>query len=179
MGYLDNRRVVSDIDFDELYLLYYPRLLLFAIKLIGSKEESEEIIQDVFIRFWLKESYTNVKFSIRAYLFRSIRNACFDYLKKIKKQETSNYSECDFVNEPIEFCDPLLLEELEIAIQKSVGELPAQCKRVFLLHRDEQLTYREIAESLNISVKTVETQISRAVKVLKKSLVEYLPQIFL
>ncbi len=179
MEYPKNHRVVNDIDFDELYLLYYPRLLLFAMKLIGSKEESEEIIQDVFVRFWLKQSFSNIKFSIKAYLFRSIRNACLDYIKKTGKQVSNNFSEYALENEPAEFCDLLLLDEIETAIQKTVGELPTQCKKIFLLHRDEQLTYREIAESMNISVKTVETQIYRAVKVLKKSLIEYLPQIFL
>lgn len=171
--------VVIDVDFDEIYLLYYPRLLLFAIKLIGNKEESEEIIQDVFVRFWLKGSYSHIKFSIKAYLFRSVHNACLDYLKKTKGQEINSSAESALVHEIVDFCDPVLLEELETAIQKSVEELPTQCKKVFLLHRDEQLTYREIAENMNISVKTVETQISRAIKVLKKSLVEYLYQIFL
>ncbi len=181
MAYLENHRVVNDteVDFDAIYLLYYPRLLLFSIKLIGNKEESEEIVQDVFIRFWLKGSYLHIKFSIKAYLFRSVHNACVNYLKKTKGKETDSYTESVFVSETIEFCDPLLLDELEAAIQKSVDELPAQCKKVFLLHRDHQLTYREIAENMNVSVKTVETQISRAIKVLKKSLVGYFFQIFL
>ncbi|MGV8090542.1 MAG: RNA polymerase sigma-70 factor [Mangrovibacterium sp.] len=179
MDDFNDHHVVFEVDFDEIYLLYYPRLLLFAIKLTGNKEESEEIVQDVFIRFWLKGSYSHIKFSIKAYLFRSVHNACLNYLKKAKGKETNSYAESVFVNETIEFCDPLLLDELETAIQKTVEELPAQCKKVFLLHRDEQLTYREIAENMNISVKTVETQISRAIKVLKKSLVEYFFQFFL
>jgi RNA polymerase sigma-70 factor (ECF subfamily) len=74
--------IIKEVDFDEIYLLYYPRLLLCAIKLTGNKEESEEIIQDVFIRFWLKQDYLNIKFSIKAYLFRCVHNACLDYLKK-------------------------------------------------------------------------------------------------
>ena len=179
MKYLNGQCVIDEFDFDEIYLLYYPRLVLYALKLTGNRENSEEIIQDVFIRFWMKEGHLNIKHSIKAYLFRAVHNACLDFLKKEKNQYKSSFS--DFVREQdaIEFYDPILLEELDLAIQKSIENLPDQCKRVFLLHRNENLTYREIASNLDISIKTVETQISRAVKSLRKSLVEYLPQIFL
>lgn len=168
-----------EVEFDEIYHLYYPRLILFAVKLTGNREESEEIIQDVFVRFWLKEGSLNIKFSIKAYLFRSVHNACLDYLKKEKVQQKNNNTIFSFFHETIEFSDPILQEELENAIHKSIEELPDQCKNVFLLHREKELTYREIAEHLNISVKTVETHIFRAVKSLRKSLAVYLPQIFL
>jgi RNA polymerase sigma-70 factor (ECF subfamily) len=179
MEFFDDKRVATEIDFDKIYLLYYPRLLLFAVKLTGNKEESEEILQEVFIRFWEKGSISRIKFSVRAYLFRSVYNACLDYLKKSKVQMENIFDQPAIPgNSAVEFCDPVLLEELRDAIKKSIEGLPVQCKKAFLLHRDEQLTYREIAKKMNVSVKTVETHIYRAVKVLKKSLVEYLYQIF-
>lgn len=179
MKYHNDKSVICEVDFDEIYLIYYPRLFLFALKLTGSREESEEIIQDVFIRLWQKEGLLEIKYSIRAYLFRAVHNACFDYLKKQKNQRKITYADFTNVDKFFDFQDPILLEELELAIKKSIDMLPNQCKKVFMMHRYEDLSYRKIAHNLNISIKTVETQISRAIKSLRKSMIEYLPQLFL
>lgn len=179
MNYLHGHCVIDGIDLDEIYLLYSPRLLLLALKITRDREESEEIIQDVFIRLWLKNENLAIKYSLKSYLFRSVYYACLDYLRKEKVQHKSKRQEILDEYNVIEFYDPVLLEELEHSIHISIEKLPIQCKKIFLLHRNNNLTYKQIAAQLNISVKTVETHMGRAVKSLKKDLLEYLPQIFL
>lgn len=179
MNYPNGHGVIDSIDLDEIYLLYSPRLFLLALKLTGDREESEEIIQDVFIRLWLKNENLSIKYSLKAYLFRSVYYACLDYLRKEKVQHKSKRQEILDEHNVVEFYDPVLLEELEHAINSCIGKLPIQCKKIFLLHRNDNLTYKQIAAQLNVSVKTVETHMGRAVKSLKKNLQEYLPQIFL
>lgn len=179
MNYPNGRCAIDAIDLDEIYLLYSPRLFLLALKLTGDREGSEEIIQDVFIRLWLKNDHLSIIHSLKAYLFRSVYYACLDYLRKEKVQHKSKTQEISDEHNTVEFYDPVLLEELEQAINSCIEKLPIQCKRIFLLHRNDNLTYKQIAVQLNVSVKTVETHMGRAVKSLKKNLQEYLPQIFL
>ncbi len=174
---MDNSTNKTIDDFDNIFNFYYPRLVLFAQKIIGDRVCSEGVVQEVFIRFWMKEIQYNIKYSVKGFLFRSVFNACLDHQKKIKRQR-DQLLEFPFKENVTEFRDPILEEELDVAINKAIEELSTQCRKVFLLSRREELTYKEIAEKLNISVKTVETHISRSLKHLRKRLVEYLPSLF-
>jgi len=174
MDQLSIQRQKLSLDFDAIFNHYYPSLVLFALKLTGNREESEEIVQDVFIRFWIKESVLSINYSIKAFLFKSVFHASLDHLRKeavLKKRK-----EQFFINyeDSVEFRDPILEEELDIAIRKAISELPAQCQKIFKLKRQQGLSYKEIASQLNISQRTVEVQISRAIKQLKKKLVPLL-----
>lgn len=164
-------------DFNDIFNYYYPRLVLFAIKILGNKEDSEGVVQEVFMRFWMKEIQYNIKYSVKGFLFRSVFNACLDLQKKNQRQR-NQMMEYPF-RDSTEFRDPILEEELDTAISKAISELPDQCRKIFNMSRQEEMTYKQIAEKLEISHKTVETQISRSLKHLRKRLVEYLPSLFL
>lgn len=78
-------------DLDSIFNTYYPRLVLFALKLTGSREESEEIVQDVFIKIWMKQGSLSINYSVKGFLFKSVFNASLDYLRKETILSVRNY----------------------------------------------------------------------------------------
>ncbi len=159
---------IESVNLDEIINYYYPQLTLFAIKLTGSREDSEEIVQDVFVRFWMKQDTLTINYSVKGFLFKSVFNACLDHLRKkaiIKKRNEQIFF--DF-KDVVQFHDPILEEELEIEIEKAISELPSQCERIFRLKKQKGFSYKEIADQLNISEKTVEAQVYKATKYLKR-----------
>ncbi|TKG96416.1 RNA polymerase sigma-70 factor [Puteibacter caeruleilacunae] len=166
----------NSVDFDGIFNAYYPRLLLFAIKMTRSKPHSEEIVQDVFVRFWMQGDYRKIKQSVKSYLFRSVFNACLDF-QQAQSNKLGKREELTPESDVVEFHDPILAEELDNAIEMAIQQLPPRCREIFVMSRKQKMTYSEIAKSLDVSVKTVETQMSRAIKALKKSLVEYVPTV--
>ena len=164
-------------DFDSLFNAYYPRLLLYAIKVIQNKEQAEEIVQDVFMRFWLNSGGKKINYSIKAYLFRSVLNACIDFQQKEETLRKRNHT-LTIPSDIIEFEDPVLLEELNVAVKLAIEKLPDKCKEIFTLSREEGFSNKEISQKLDVSVKTVENQITRAIKKIKINISDYLPFLF-
>ncbi len=161
--------------FDFFFNYYYPGLCVYAQKMISiSEQESKDLVQDIFVKFWKDREKTDIRFSIRSYLFVSVKNKCFDFLRKksgsLKVQEISN--EHDISDESFE---TYILSELESIFNKSLEKLPERCREVFELSRFHGLKNREIAVKLNLSEKTVENQITKALHILKEELKDYLP----
>lgn len=166
-------------DFDLLFNDLYPPLVVFANKYINNIHECEGIVQDIFIKYWLNAHPSkNKKTEIKSYLYRSVYNRCIDFFRynsvKEKRLKDYKYFQKDFEN----IKDLILESELKVRIEKAVNTLPKQCKKVFLLSRDSGLTYKEIACELDISVKTVETQIGKALKILRQQLSEVIVTLF-
>ncbi len=157
-GFIDER------SFKELFYGFYSRLCRYTYYILGSKEHAEEIIQDLFTRIWEQRRKLYIEGSIESYLFISARNAAYNYLKSDlhKKQREEVYSLQEEQNEI--FDRELFLEKL----QQALSFLPEQCREIYCLKNMEGLTYKEIAEYLEISEKTVEVQIYRALKKLRK-----------
>lgn len=165
--------------FDFFFNYYYPGLCVYAQKIISlPEEEARDIVQDVFVKFWNDCKKLDIQFSIRSYLFVAVKNKCFDVLRKknrnIKVQEISK--ENDIADEAFE---TYILSELETLFNKSLTKLPERCREVFELSRLHGLKNREIAAKLNLSEKTVENQITKALHVLKEELKDYLPLLIL
>lgn len=161
--------------FDFLFNYYYPGLCVYAQNMMSLSEElAKDIVQDVFVKLWDDREKLNIQFSVRSYLFVSVKNKCFDVLRKknrdIKVQELSN--EHDVADESFE---TFVLSELETLFNKSLNKLPERCREVFELSRINGLKNREIAVKLNISEKTVENQVTKALHILKEELKDYLP----
>ncbi|WP_321997544.1 RNA polymerase sigma-70 factor [Draconibacterium orientale] len=163
--------------FEKLFKLYYGYLCNFATKIIADDVAAEEIVQDFFVKFWERRTDLSVESSLKNYLFRSVKNLCLNYIKHnniklqhaqkvIAESETSNFN-----NDYIEV-------DLAADIAKSIEELPEKRREIFRLSREEGLKYREIAEKLNISIKTVEAQMSLAIKSLRDKLKKYNTFIF-
>lgn len=167
----------DELAFELLFRKYYPRLCGFANKFIGNQQEAEEIIQEVFLNIWKKREYLKLDNEIRPYLYKSVQNLCFNFIEHQKVIE-SYYSVIDLVyqnqSEDFNTYESVLYTELQKKVDQAMNGLPEQCLKIFRMSREEGLKYQEIAMELGISVKTVETQISRALTKLKIELKDYL-----
>lgn len=165
--------------FDTVYLNYFKRLHQYATNFIKNQDDAEEIIQNVFCRIWEKRTQLDAGGYLKSFLYRSVHNECLNYLKhenvrstfKIHHNQTS-------VNEQ-DLSKEILAVELEKQIHLAINELPTQCRIIFQMSRLEQLKYNEIAKELNLSVKTVENQMGKALKTLRLKLVDFLPLILI
>jgi RNA polymerase sigma-70 factor, ECF subfamily len=168
--------------FELIFRRYYVRLCGFANKFIGNTAESEEIVQEAFLNIWKKRDHINLDDDIRPYLFKTVQNLCFNFLEH-KKVEDSYYSVIEEVyknqGEDYQTYESVLYHELQLKVDEAINSLPARCREIFHLSRYEGLKYHEIAQKLSISVKTVETQMSRALQSLRKELSDFLVAIII
>lgn len=157
-------------DFDELFRTYYPTAVLFAQKLVKEPNAAKDIAQQVFTKIYEKRKEIKIETSFKAYLFRAIRNTAFTYLKK--EQTHLRHSEAAFSLKDTATIDndPLEYEELVNKLQELIGKLPPRCQQIFKMNRLEGKKNKEIAIELGLSIRTVEAQISYALKFLRKNL---------
>src|SRR5688500_6442325 len=157
---------------------YYQPLCNYAYTFLQDKEDAEEIVQSTFLLVWEKRDALAIRTSVKPYLYAMVRNACLNVLKHQKVKQK-------FAGEEIALADRshddvsqhVASNELELRIKVAMKELPEQCRMVFKLSRFEELKYAEIAEQLNISVKTVENHMGKALKIMREQLKDYLPLI--
>ena len=170
----------DDQGFEILYELYKPKLLVIVNSYIASREDAEEIVHDVLLRLWEKRESIKLHSGLTAYLYGMTRNACLDYLRarksKLSKDISARQQEYRLNYNALadEAASDIILAELEALVKVSVDQLPEKCKRVFVKSRMEGRNHKQISEELQISTKTVENHISRALRHLKTSLREYL-----
>ncbi len=150
---------------------YYPQILNFITGMTRDRETAEELVQDVFVNFWVKRDRLNVTISLKAYLYRAARNHTLNYLKRKKFEQDyqkglmlttpwqKNQTEQDFT-----------FSELEKKLNQAIDSLPENCKEIFLLSRYEGMTYKEIAVTLDVPARTVHYQIGLALKHLRNKL---------
>ncbi|MEM6842067.1 MAG: RNA polymerase sigma-70 factor [Bacteroidota bacterium] len=158
----------------QLFDCYYTDLCRIALRLVHRSEIAEEIVQDVFIYLWEKRENLQITTSLPAYLSRAVRNRCLNHLK-------SKAAQYDWANEVREYQLPteispdedLQASELYQIIEQILPKLPEKCLLVFSLIRYEEYSYREIAEQLNVSVKTVEYYMNKALKLIREHLHRY------
>jgi len=154
-----------------LFKSYYGVLCSYAVRFVYSKEVAEDIVGEVFYRFWEKEVFTYITTSYRAYLFSAVRNSALNYVKKEFVLRPVHYTAAtDASNTPPDPFNILQAEELKKIIERTVHALSRKCQLVFLMNRVEGKKYTEIAAELNISVKAVEAHISKALDILRKVL---------
>ncbi len=158
--------------FENIFRFYYRSLCVFASRILQNDEEAEELVQDFFVKFWEKREQISIDSSLKSYLFRSVKNLCLNNLKheQIKIQHARTVI-AEAENK--EFSDQFIEVDLQKDIEKSIAELPEKRREIFRLSREEGLKYREIADRLNISVKTVEAQMGLAIKSLREKLKKY------
>jgi len=164
--------------FEMIFRNYYQPLCNYAYTFLQDKEDAEEIVQSTFLLVWEKRDALAIRTSVKPYLYAMVRNACLNVLKHQKVKQK-------FAGEEIALADRshddvsqhVASNELELRIKVAMNELPEQCRMVFKLSRFEELKYAEIAEQLNISVKTVENHMGKALKIMREQLKDYLPLI--
>ncbi|NJN41252.1 MAG: RNA polymerase sigma-70 factor [Flammeovirgaceae bacterium] len=159
-----------------MFKAYYQPLCNYAYSFLRDRDEAEETVQSTFFNFWEKRKNIEIQTSTKAYLYRSVRNTCLNAIKheKIKQRHASDsLSVTKDHHEPV--AQTVIKNELELEIARALQTLPEQCRLIFKLSRFEELKYSEIAEQLNISVKTVENQMGKALRIMREQLKEYLP----
>lgn len=163
-----------------IFKIFYQPLCRYACSFLNDREEAEEVVQSTFIQVWEKRGSIEVQTSFRSYLYRMVRNACLNVLKHKKVKQAHAMHELAVGQEAHESVhETLLSSELELKVGEVMMDLPEQCRIIFQLSRFEGLRYGEIAEQLQISVKTVENQIGKALKIMREGLKEYLPMLIL
>ncbi|MDN3548847.1 RNA polymerase sigma-70 factor [Mucilaginibacter aquaedulcis] len=157
--------------FTEIYNRYSGLLYVYAFKLTSSGDISKDMVQELFISLWDKRTSTNFKSSLSAYLYTAIR---YKFLKEIARQKVKEGYAEQFLNHMVEGTDSteVYLEEKELfrTVERLVSFLPPKMARAFVMHKLEFSSYEEIAEELNISVKTVQNLISQATTLLRPKL---------
>ncbi len=156
--------------FDLVFTYYYTGLCAFANTIVNDRSAAEDIVQDIFVKFWNDCEVIEISGSLKSYFFSSVRNRSLDYLKHqnvhSKYIEERAFLDSNSTNIP-EFTEEEMLKLLE----QKIRTLPPRCREIFILSRFEGLKNREIGNKLSISKRTVEIQISNAIRLLKKSLV--------
>jgi RNA polymerase sigma-70 factor (ECF subfamily) len=169
--------------FEKLYYQLQPRLYAYCRKYINDKEQAKDIVQECFISLW--ENFNTVNTSPEFYLFKSIHNRCISHFRSIKTKVACDdtidiqLAEMGIHSELHYPLVELYLNDINTLLQQTIEGLPEKCKQIFILSRYHGLKNQEIAEKLSISVRTVESQIYNALKILKNTLKDYLLSIFL
>lgn len=161
--------------FNELFDRYFKRLFSFAHNLLGDVEVAKELAMDVMLRLWQKRENLSLNEgeTLLPYLFRSIRNAVINHMRKATILTFPISSQEDLEILSSQSADSnLYLQELEQAYEQALAALPTQRRKIFLMSREEYLTYAEIAERLGISIHTVRNQMSASIDFLRRRILE-------
>ena len=177
---LDDSVLISQLQnqdeaaFEMVFKTHYKSLHAYAFTITNNNAVAEEMVQNVFLKLWERTATIAISGSVPAYLYRAVYNESLNYLKHQKVRSQHQLFVQHRREESTESTTKdIQVKELEAKIQAALNELPEQCRTVFQLSRFEELRYREIADRLQISVKTVENQISKALKILRIKLVGF------
>lgn len=165
----------QDKGFKSVFDSFYPGLLRFVKEYVKDNQDAEDIMQNVFLILWEKRDSLKPDTNLNAYLFTLAKSQCLNYLKHLKVVDKyanvrqSEYQENYLNYYAIDKFEPeqIDIESLELMVEKAINDLPEQCRKVFELSRYEGLKYKEIAQRMGISVKTVESHMSNALKTLR------------
>ena len=161
--------------FEILFKQYFKALAVYAKRFVQDLDLAQDIVQEVFVKFYEQKDGLVVHSSLKALLYQSVKNRCLDYLRS-QQTRTAHHDNILTLNKGNEINDSDFMEqvELEEKIYQSISDLPEQCQVIFKMSRFEGKRNQEIAEELNLSKRTVETQISNALKRLRKDIFQYL-----
>lgn len=154
----------------NMYKNYYSMLCNQVFQIIKDRSTAEDIVQDVFYEIWKKKETLNINQSLGAYLKRACRNRTLNYIRDNSVKWEDETSLMEVQDSGINSEEILTTEELNTSIQTMIAQLPEKCGVIFSLSRFEDMSYNEIANSLDISIKTVENQISKALRILREKI---------
>ncbi|MBX2896849.1 MAG: RNA polymerase sigma-70 factor [Cyclobacteriaceae bacterium] len=163
----DNRLALN-----TLFAKYYQHLCVFANTYLKNPQEAEETVLEVFFNIWKQRESVVIHSNVKAYLFISTKNASLATIRR-RQPLFSNTEEILFSTNLLDGNDPeniLITRELQLQIETAIDQLPPRCKQIFLMSRMESLSYREIAEILNVAEKTVENQIIKSLALIREYL---------
>jgi RNA polymerase sigma-70 factor (ECF subfamily) len=170
----------NEAAFEQVFKSNFKNLHAYACVMLKDEAAAEEMVQNVFLKLWERTESISISGSVTAYLYRAVYNESLNYLKHLKIRSQHRLYVSHRMNSPSDTASrKVQLRELEDRIQIALNELPEQCRTIFQMSRFDELKYREIASHLNISIKTVENQMGKALKILRTKLVEFLPVLIL
>jgi RNA polymerase sigma-70 factor (family 1) len=156
--------------FEILYKKYYESLSRFAWRYVKSKAVAEEIVQETYTDVWISGDSWEINGSVRSYFYRIVRNKCLNHIKHLQIKEKYDPIWLEDYYQQTGYIDERREKQIRAAIQNAIEELPERSRMTYMLHRQDGLTYDEIAGVMDVSVKTVESQMSRTLKILRKKL---------
>jgi len=161
--------------FESVYKYFLRPLHRYAITMLKDDDAAKGMVQNIFLKLWERRETLQFNGSLQAYLYASVYHECLNYLRhekvKLNHQDHITYS----MKNNTETNDSMELTDLKEKVQQAMNLLPEKCRTIFQLSRFDELKYREIADFLGISIKTVEAQMGKALKILRYKLLEYLP----
>jgi RNA polymerase sigma-70 factor (ECF subfamily) len=160
---------------EQVFRAHYPSMVTVVRRIVFAPDVAEELVQDVFFKLWTKRENLAEIDALKTYLYRAARNTALNHLRRLKLEQAHEEREAA-KGEPSTSeatGDSAVASELTEAVQAAIDKLPTRCREIFLMSREGGLTYGEIATELGISIKTVETQMGRALKSLRLSLGPY------
>ena len=172
---LDRLREGDHDAFDAVFRAHYPPMVALAERMLRQRAVAEEIAQEVMLELWKRRAALSFDVSLRAYIFQSTRNRVLNHLRHEKVERLGRAAAA---SEPLVQPRPhavLAEEEIDVALRGAVETLPDRCREVFELSRVQGLRYAEIAAVMGISVKTVEAQMGKALRILRERLAPWLP----
>ncbi len=174
--FIDGLKNGDKVVFEEIYRLYYTPLCYYCTRYVGDIADAEEIVQNLFFKLWMNRETNDITVSIKSYLYRSVQNYALNHLSQNKVKDK-------YIVDKTHISTPyydnghqkMEEEELQKILKIAILQLPDKRRKIFELSRFNGMKYSQIAEQLSISVKTVETQMTKALKTLRVALKEYLP----
>jgi RNA polymerase sigma-70 factor, ECF subfamily len=164
--------------FEQVFKTHFKALHSYAYTILKDDAIAEEMVQNVFFKLWEKKEQLDIQTSLKAYLYKAVYHESLNYLKHQKVKSVHQAYAMHSTDHTSNLAEKKLLQgELENKLQMAMNDLPEQCRTIFQLSRFEELKYREIADTLGLSIKTVENQMGKALKILRSKLVEFLPTI--
>src|ERR1700754_108679 len=167
--------------FEQVFKSHFKSLHSYACTIMRDPMPAEEIVQNIFLKLWEKKEEITIKENISVYLYRAVHNESLNYLRhrKVRSAYQSYAMRQHKQTEQEKPAEKVVMKELEKKLEVALHELPEQCRTIFQMSRFEDLKYREIADRLGLSVKTIENQMGKALKLLRLKLVDFLPTILL
>ena len=180
-GIAQNVAAIKNIaDFEDLFKSNYSRLCAYANLFLNDPDAAEDVVQEVFFKLWKNRAELEIQTNLKSYLFRAVRNGCMNLIEHIQVRDSYKVvNEEDIKEAESRYIDEAIVSELEEKIRETIDQLPTERRKIFIMSRFDGLKYREIADQLGISVKTVENQMYQALKFLRDNLVDYLPLLIL
>ncbi|HVF39547.1 MAG TPA: RNA polymerase sigma-70 factor [Gemmatimonadaceae bacterium] len=175
MDLLGRLRGGDEAAFDAIFRTWYAPLVRFADSLVRSRAVAEELVQDVMLELWRRRESLAADSSLQAYLFQSTRNRSLNHIRHERVERRGDFPSDAESAVPAAASSLLFEEEIDIAVKRAISDLPVRCREVFELSRTHGLKYAEIATTLGISVKTVEAQMGKALRILREQLAQFLP----
>ncbi len=168
----------DELSFERIFTSHFKKLYAYAFTIVKEEVTAEEMVQNVFLKIWEKKGMINdVHTSLTAYLYKSVYHESLNHLKHQKVKSAYTMYAARQKNDVENTSSKVQLSELQERIDAALRDLPEQCRTIFQMSRFEELKYQEIADRLGLSIKTVENQMGKALRILRVKLADYLPLI--